>query len=115
MIVEGLPRRLLGVPVQYEPRDLPCQAGTRRDETIGVAFYQFIVDSRFVVKTFGVGEGREFQKVFITGLVFCQHHQVIIAVLILTAALFSSRTGGNIKLIADNRLYSDFPAGLVEL
>lgn len=52
-----------------QPRDFPSQTGRRADNPLPVLCQQFMVNTRFIVKTICVGNGNQFNQVMIP--LFC--------------------------------------------
>jgi len=58
--------------------DLSLQAGGQTDESGGVGAEGFLVDARFVVEPFHVGDGVDFREIEIAFIIFSQKHQMVI-------------------------------------
>ena len=74
----------------------------------------FLINSRLIIKAFGIAHGNKLYKVFIAFHVFRKKHQMIIAYGF-PSVFIKAAFRRNINLTADNRLNALLLAGLVKL
>ncbi len=60
--------------------DVAAEAGGHRDQALGVAGEEVLIDARLVVEAVEVAGGDEVDEVAIALLVFAKQHQVVVAI-----------------------------------
>ena len=81
--------------------DIAAQARRERDQAFGMARQQVFVDARLVIETVQIPGRDQLDQVAITGLVFAQQHQVVVAIGIVLDALPLLR---DVHFAADHRM-----------
>ena len=69
---------LLVHPAHEIPRDLSCQAGRQRYDTLVVFAQQIEIYPRFIIKTFSKATGYDLHQITVSRIILCQKNQVII-------------------------------------
>ena len=94
--------------------DFPGQTGRQADEPVAVHPQHVLVDTRFIVISFGESKGYDFNQVLISLLVFRKQHKMTL-VLVLIGFLIQHSALGRIDLTADNRLDTLFLAFFIKI
>jgi hypothetical protein len=95
--------------------ELPGQAPAQADESFGVGFEDLPVDPRVVVEPLQEGDAGELDEVLEPGGVLGEQGEVGVSVLLLAAALLPAVPGGQVRLVADDRVDAALLALGVEL
>ena len=101
------------VACQNGLRDLTGQTGRQADQSLVILFQQLLIDAGLGVKALHKRGRYHFDKVFVTGLIFAQQDQMVIAIDLVH--LIKAGAGGNIDFAADNRLDARLFSRLVKL
>ncbi len=91
--------------VDYQPRDFALDASRHGNQSLAVLGQQFVVHAGFVIKTFQMRLGYQFDQVFVAQFVFGQQHQVIADIVDFGPAL-ETAFHGRVDFAADDRLDS---------
>ena len=111
----GCPDRLLIHSSGQAALHLPCQTGAEGNDSLMVGPQHLIVHPGFIVKSVHKPLGHNFHQVFITLVVLCQQHQVIIPVL--AAYRFPVKAGarGHIDLASQDGLNAGLPGSFIKI
>ena len=101
------------VACQNGLRDLTGQTGRQADQSLVILLQQLLIDAGLGVKALHKRGRYHFDKVFVTGLIFAQQDQMVIAIDLVH--LIKAGAGGNIDFAADNRLDARLFSRLVKL
>ena len=102
------------VVLQKILRDGTCQAGRQGDQALMALPQKVDIHSGLAVKALRKGLGDDVAKVFVTGAVFAEQHQVIWVIIDAVDPVFHPPPG-NIDLTADNRLDTGFFRRLIKI
>src|SRR5262249_38311945 len=90
-------------------------ATAEADQPFLVSRQQFLVDSWPIVVAFEEGHRRHPDQILKTGAILGEQGQVVAVLLAATGVAFAAMAGGNVGLIADNRIDAGRPALAVKL
>ncbi len=76
----GEPARVVVTIGEQRFVDVAAQAGRERDQALGMAREQVLIDARLVVEAVEVTGGDQLDEVAVAFLVFAQQHQMVVAV-----------------------------------
>ena len=83
---------------------LSCDTARKRNYALAVFLQDFDIDSRLVVKAFGIANRNKLYKVMITLVVFAEQYKVI-RLSVQSRNFIEACSWCNINFAADNRLY----------
>ena len=92
--------------------DVAAQARGERDQALGVAREQVLIDARLVVEAVEIAGGDQLDEVAVAFLVFAQQDQVVVAV---GFAADADALLGDVDLAADHRMHAVLLGLVVEL
>ncbi len=92
--------------------DVAAQACRERDQALGVAREQVLIDARLVVEAVEVAGGNQLDEVAVAFLVFAQQHQVVVAV---GFAAHADALLGDVDFAADHGVDAVFLGLVIEL
>ena len=93
--------RLFYIPAQNRLRNLSCNTGGKRDNSLMVAAQKFLINARFIIISLNICERYELNKVTIAELILGKKDQMIIALAIHLCA-FLPHTRCEVDLASDN-------------
>ena len=101
--------------LQNKPGHFTCKAGRQCDNSLVELLQHFHVHTGFIIISFRKATADDFHQIRITGIILCQQHQMMIA--ILSAGQFFVKTGirRHIHLAAQDWLDAGFPCGTVKI
>ena len=94
---------------------LARQAGTEGNDALMVGFQHLIIHTGLIIKAVHKSLGHDFHKVVVSGIIFRQQNQMIVAVLAIGVFPFKAGTGRHINLAADDGLDAHFPCRTVKV
>ena len=95
-------------------RNFTSQTRRRHYQALAVLFQNFLVDTRFIIKPFGICQRNQFQQVAVTYLVFGQQNEVITRAVDFRILFVMARLFGNVRFAADNRFKAFLFTNIIE-
>ena len=107
---------LLGtVPPQQRPVQFAGHTAAQAEDALVVLLEQFLVDTRLEVEPFQVGRRGHFEQVLEPGAVLAQQRQMVAGFLHVAGRFLPPAAGGDVRLVADDRLQTGVFGFLIEL
>ena len=94
---------------------LPCQTGAEGNDSLMVGPQHLIVHPGFIVKSVHKPLGHNFHQVFITFVVLCQQHQVVITVLTAYRLPVKAGARSHIDLASQYGLDAGLPGSFIKI